>query len=62
MNDPDSRVALMAAAAVLNRGAGKPRDHSAEDRRDLQADLSALSSDERKTLARLLATALGVKR
>ena len=62
MASEDERVALMATEAVLNRGAGKPRDHSAEERRDVQADLSALSHDERTTLARLLATALGVEK
>ena len=62
MASDDERVALMATEAVLNRGAGKPRDHSAEERRDVQADLSALSPDERTTLARLLATALGVEK
>ncbi len=59
MNSEDERVALMATEAVLNRGAGRPRDHSAEPDQNFRADLSALTPDERATLAHLLAKVLG---
>jgi hypothetical protein len=61
MRDPDSRVAYMATEAVLKRGAGTPRDHSAEDDAATRVDLNALSADERKTLVTLLRRALGEK-
>jgi hypothetical protein len=49
----------MATEAVLNRGAGKPRDHSNEQGTE-RINLSALSIEERETMARLLAKALGL--
>ena len=59
MNDPDSRVVFMATEAVLNRGAGKPRDHSNEQDRG-RIDLSALTPDERQLMASLLRKAMGM--
>ena len=58
MNDPDSRVVFMATEAVLNRGAGKPRDHSNEQTN--RVDLSVLSAEEREALAALLRKAMGL--
>ncbi len=52
INSDDDRVSLLATEAVLNRGAGKPRDHSGEQA--LRVDLSALTADERAMLAALL--------
>jgi hypothetical protein len=52
MSSSDERVAFMATEAVLNRGAGRPRDHSDEPTRRI--DLSALTEDERETLLALL--------
>jgi hypothetical protein len=60
MSDPDSRVAFMATEAVLRRGAGVPRDHSAEDDATARIDLASMSSEDRVTLARLLQKALGI--
>jgi hypothetical protein len=57
----DERVAFMATEAVLNRGAGRPRDHSDEDKQRQRVDLSALSPDERASLAALLVKALGIR-
>jgi hypothetical protein len=61
MDDKDSRVAMIATEAVLNRGIGKPRDHSAEDQQQRHVDLSQLTVEERRVLARLLSVALGGK-
>jgi hypothetical protein len=58
MDDPDSRVAFMATEAVINRGVGKPRDHSND--KTTRIDLSGLSVDDQRTLADLLRKALGV--
>lgn len=59
MNDDDSRVRLMATEAVLNRGVGKPRDHTADDRNQ-RVSLAALTPDELTSLATLLKRALGI--
>ncbi len=59
LHDDDSRVRFMAIKEIHDRGIGKPRDHSNEA--DGRMDLSALSHDERQTLAALLAKALGLK-
>jgi hypothetical protein len=59
MGSDDPRVVFMATEAVLNRGAGKPRDHSNEQGTG-RINLSALSVEERETMARLLARALGL--
>jgi hypothetical protein len=58
MSSEDERVAFMATEAVLNRGAGKPRDHSNDQ--TTRIDLSGLSVDDQRTLADLLRKALGV--
>src|ERR1700755_1014216 len=59
MSSDDDRVVFMATEAVLNRGAGKPRDHSNEQGRG-GIDLSALTPDERQTMALLLKKAMGL--
>jgi hypothetical protein len=61
MKSDDERVAFMACEAILNRGIGKPRDHSAEESAKSQVDLSALSDDERASLAMMLSKVLGFK-
>jgi hypothetical protein len=48
----------MATEAVLNRGAGKTRDHSNEQTN--RVDLSVLSAEEREALAALLRKAMGM--
>lgn len=57
MESDDERVALMATEAILNRGVGKPRDHSADQ--PTTVDLSALSTEERLSLVELLRRAMG---
>ena len=59
MNDDDSRVRFVATEAVLNRGAGKPRDHSA-DETGPRIDLSGLTEEELQSLGQLLRKALGL--
>jgi hypothetical protein len=59
MSSDDHRVVFMATEAVLNRGAGKPRDHSNEQDRG-RIDLSALTPDERQLMASLLRKAMGM--
>jgi hypothetical protein len=61
MSDPDGRVAFMATEAVLRRGAGLPRDHSAEDEARNRINIKALSSEEQALLAKLLQEALGLE-
>jgi hypothetical protein len=61
MRDHDPRIQLIATEAVLNRGIGKPRDHSDEDRKQRSIDLSGLTNDELKSLGELLKKALGVE-
>jgi hypothetical protein len=58
MSSDDDRVVFMATEAVLNRGAGKPRDHSNEQTN--RVDLSVLSAEEREALAALLRKAMGM--
>lgn len=53
----DGRIALVACAAVLDRGIGKPRDHSGEA--STRLDLSALDAAERAALMLLLRKVLG---
>jgi hypothetical protein len=53
------KAPFMATEAVLNRGAGKPRDHSNEQVGRI--DLSALSADERQLMADLLRKAMGMR-
>ena len=61
MHCDDDRVAFIACQTVLERGIGKPRDHSAEESAKSQVDLSALSDDERASLAMMLSKVLGFK-
>src|SRR5579872_1593978 len=61
MDCDDPRVAFMACQTVLERAIGKPRDHSAEESAKSQVDLSALSDDERASLAMMLSKVLGFK-
>ena len=58
MSSDDHRVVFMATEAVLNRGAGKPRDHSNEN--PTKIDLSALSPEEVKAMVPLLKKAMGL--
>jgi hypothetical protein len=60
MGSDDHRVVFMATEAVLNRGAGKPRDHSNEQGPG-RIDLSALSPEERQAIAKLLMRQWGCK-
>jgi hypothetical protein len=59
MDDDDARIRLMATESVLNRGVGKPRDHTADDRNQ-RVSLAALTPDELTSLATLLKRALGI--
>ena len=60
MRNEDPRIQLLATEAVLNRGVGKPRDHSEEERKQRRVDLSGLSGEELKSLGELLKKALGL--
>ena len=59
MRSDDERVAFMATEAVIRRGAGPVRDHSAEDGAVSRINLDSLSADERRMLVSLLRRALG---
>ena len=59
LDDADPRIRLLASEAVLNRGVGKPRDHSDEDK-NTRVSLTGLSPDELTNLAQLLKRALGI--
>jgi hypothetical protein len=48
MESEDERVAMVATQAVIERGIGKPRDHSADPPRKI--DFSMLTADERAVL------------
>jgi len=61
MNSEDERVAFMATVAVLERGAGKPRDRSDEDNALSRLNLAALSDDEQRLLLGLLRRVMGVE-
>lgn len=50
----DERVRYMCAMAVIERGIGKPRDHSQEDQARSIINLDGLSDEERMLLAKLL--------
>jgi len=50
----------MVTEAIMNRGVGKPRDHSNEQDRG-RIDLSALTPDERQTMALLLKKCMGLQ-
>jgi len=49
----------MVTEAIMNRGIGKPRDHSTET--GGRIDLSALTADERQAMIGLLKKAMGVQ-
>ncbi len=55
----DDRVIFMVTEAIMNRGIGKPRDHSGDERRKI--DVSVLSPEERAGLAKLLGKVLGLE-
>jgi hypothetical protein len=57
IDDPDPRIAFLATEAVLKRGVGVARDHSNE--KPMRVDLSALSEDQRKSLAEMLRLMFG---
>jgi hypothetical protein len=59
--DTDSRVRYMACMAVLERGVGKPRDHSGEEDMTAGIDLNLLTREERDTLAGLLRRVFGIE-
>ena len=54
----DPRVVTIVTQAIIDRGAGKPRDHSNEQTN--RVDLSALTPDERQLMASLLRKAMGM--
>jgi hypothetical protein len=58
MRCDDPRVAFIASEAILNRGIGKPRDHSTEDQAQTIVNLDNLSDDERALLAKLMGKVL----
>jgi hypothetical protein len=58
--DVDDRVRYMAAIAVLERGVGKPRDHSAEESAMARVDLSRISESDQELLVRLLKRVMGM--
>jgi len=60
MHDEDGRIAYMAAIAVLERGVGKPRDHSGEENALAQIDLSALSMKDQELLVAMLKKVLRI--
>jgi hypothetical protein len=57
--DADQRVRYMAAMAIIERGIGKPRDHSGDG--ESVMDLTKLSEAERRTLLELMSRVLGVE-
>jgi hypothetical protein len=59
LESQDERIVLMASQAIIERGAGKVRDHSAEEQQTSRVNLDALTADDRKALALLLRKALG---
>lgn len=60
MSGDDERVAYMACMAVLERGIGKPRDHSTEEQAMAGMDLSKLSLADQEQLASMLRRMLGM--
>lgn len=54
----DDRVVTIVTQAIIDRGAGKIRDHSNEQEQS-RLDLSALSMEQRAALAELLLKAMG---
>jgi hypothetical protein len=60
MGSEDERVAFMATVAVLERGAGKPRDHSDEENALARMNLAALDPSEQRLLIDLLRRVMGM--
>jgi hypothetical protein len=58
-DDPDSRVAVVAANSILDRAMGKPKDAIPERRGSTKLDLSGLSDDELTQFGRLVAKVTG---
>jgi hypothetical protein len=59
MSAPDLRVSYMACVAVLERGIGKVRDHSADEQASGRIDLTKLSLADQELMATLLRRVLG---
>lgn len=57
MDHEDKRIAFLATEAILKRGIGAPRDHSGD--KPMRVDLTALSEDQRKSLAEMLRLMFG---
>jgi hypothetical protein len=60
MRGDDERVAYMAVTSILERGIGKPRDHSGEESALAKIDLTALSQADQQTLVTLLKRVMGM--
>ena len=58
MEHEDARVATVAVKEILDRGVGRPRDHS--DEQTQRVDTSVLSQEKREALAALLREAMGL--
>ena len=54
----DERIQYMCMTSILDRGIGKPRDHSAEDQARTIVNLDNLTDDERALLAKLMGKVL----
>jgi hypothetical protein len=54
----DPRVVTIVTQAIIDRGAGKPRDHSNEQTQ--RVDTSVLTPEKREALAALLREAMGL--
>ena len=55
----DPRVVTIVTQAIIDRGAGKPRDHSNEQTQ--RVDTSVLTPEKREALAALLREAMGLQ-
>ena len=55
----DPRVVTIVTQAIIDRGAGKPRDHSNEQTQ--RVDTSVLTPEKRELLAALLREAMGLQ-
>jgi hypothetical protein len=56
----DDRVVFMVTQAIIERGAGKVRDHTGDDKALSRLDVSSLAPSDRVKLAELLSRALGL--
>ncbi len=54
----DERIQFMCMSSIMDRGIGKPRDHSTEDQARTIVNLDNLSDDERALLAKLMGKVL----